>query len=130
MRSESTIDPSTKWKDYSGDTLYLWNGEVLYTATEDAENLSDEDKARGCKDGWFVDIFSSTANYDWIPTGGYWTETKIIDEQDYTIEQIVKRLLECDLWEDDWVIVEPSLGACLRRALEVVEEVYRKESKA
>lgn len=115
MRSDltlkSTIDPSTKWKDYPGDTLYLWNGDVLYTATED--------EAEGYKDSWIVNIYSLTEE---VPQGGQWMETEMISDQNYTIEGIMKRLGKCDLWKSDWKILKPDVGACVEAAILKLQE--------
>lgn len=112
--------PETKWTEYPSDSLYLWNGKVLYVATEDGGvNLSKDDIANGYKDSWVVDIYTTDPNeYDWIPQGGQWMETERIWDMDYTIEGICERLLECDLWKDDWKILTPLAGSILHATLE------------
>ena len=120
MKAIPTFDPSTKWKDYPGDTLYLWNGDVLYTATEDAGcNLLKEDEAEGYKDSWVVNIYSLTEE---VPQGGQWMETEMISDQNYTIEGIMKRLGKCDLWKSDWQILKPDVGACVEAAILKLQE--------
>lgn len=109
------IDPSTKWENYLGTTLYLWNGNVLYTASEDSTNVSESDKSSGYKDSWVVDIYSNS-DEDRIPQGGQWMETEYISDMNYTIEEIINRLLDCDLWKDDWEILDPSTGEALMDA--------------
>ena len=112
--------PETKWSDYPGDSLYLWNGKVLYVATEDfGFNLSGEDASKGYKDSWVVDIYTTDPyEYDWIPQGGQWMESELISNLNYTIEGICERLLDCDLWKDDWQILDPEIGSILHAAFE------------
>ena len=112
---KSTIDPSTKWNDYQGDTLYLWNGDTLYTATEEDTSTTLEE------DCWVVDIYSI---YGDAPQGGCWIEEKPIEDLDYTIEGVIDRLSGCDLWEDNWRILDPKIGDDLRSRFENV--IYRK----
>lgn len=128
MKAIPTFDPSTKWKDYPGDTLYLWNGDVLYAATEDAGcNLSKEDEAEGYKDSWVVNIYSLTEE---VPQGGQWMETELISDLDYTIEGIMKRLGKCDLWKSDWQILEPDFGACIEAAILKLEKIAAEKREA
>ena len=40
----SGIDLDKKWNDYSSDTLFLWNGSVVFKISEGTgENLWEED---------------------------------------------------------------------------------------
>lgn len=115
--------PWTKWSEYPSDTLYLWNGDVLYMAREDSENISEVDVAEGYKDSWIVDIFS-ISDEDWLPPGGRWMESDRISDMNYTIEGITNRLLDCDLWKDDWKILDPKIGEALRAAFVEWQEKY------
>lgn len=112
------IDPGTKWNDYSNGSLYLWNGDVLYVATQDSNNVTEEDEARGYMDSWVVDIYSTTEE---VPQGGQWMETKMIEDLDYTIQGVMDRLGGCDLWKDDWRILEPDIGEVLQMAFEKLQ---------
>lgn len=119
-----TFQPNTKWSDYPGSTLYLWNGKVLYVATEDFGcNLLEEDIAEGYKDCWITDIYTTDSiEYDWVPQGGQWLESELISNLNYTIEGIVERLLDCDLWKDDWWALDPRVGSVLQAAFEASEQ--------
>ena len=117
------INSNMKWEDYPSDTLYLWNGSVLYTATADDYNVIDYDRMRGYIDSWVVDIYSLTED---VPQGGQWMEQKRISDMDYTIQDIMDRLGQCDLWQDDWRILEPDLGSNLKIAIEKANE-FEKE---
>ena len=109
------IDPGMKWEEYPGDTLYLWNGRVLYTAMQDfGYNVSEADEYQGYKDSWVVDIYSLTED---VPQGGQWMERERISDMNYTIQGIMDRLGQCDLWEDIWRILEPDLGSGLMLAI-------------
>lgn len=114
-------EPGTKWADYPGDTLYLWNGDVLYTAHEDSVNVLESDKAEGYKDSWVVDIYS-LSNPDWLPQGGQWMESEYISDMNYTIEGITNRLIDCDLWKDDWTILDPNVGEIIKDLFEKCQE--------
>lgn len=113
------IDPGMKWSEYKGSTLYLWNGDTLYAATEDSENIHEIDEAMGYKDSWIVDIYTLQGE---VPQGGQWMETEMISDLDYTLEGIIDRLSECDLWEDDWQILDPFVGRKLQFLFLHVEE--------
>ncbi len=96
-----------KWNDYKSDSLYLWNGKILFVITEgDGSNLLDEDIEDGYEDYWVTNWYET--NYT---DGGQWMETKPIKEIDYTILGVIKRILDCDLWEDDWIILDDALGS-------------------
>lgn len=105
------IDPGMKWSEYKGDTLYLWNGDTLYTATEEDESTTLEE------DCWLVDIYSL---YEPVPQGGCWIEDVPIKDSDYTIKGIMERLKGCDLWEDNWTVLDPEIGETLRSGFEIV----------
>lgn len=116
---KSTVDPSMKWNDYKGDRLYLWNGDVLYVASEDSENITKSDEAEGYKDSWVVDIYSLTEE---VPQGGQWMETELIEDLDYTIQGVIDRLSECDLWKSDWQILDPDFGECVEIAMQKLKK--------
>lgn len=106
------IDPGMKWNDYESETLYLWNGNVLYVATEEDETGTLEENC------WVVDIYSCGEE---VPQGGCWTEDKPIKDLDYTIQGVMDRLGDCDLWKSDWRILEPDIGNVLQMAFEKIQ---------
>lgn len=108
---KSGVDLSMKWNDYPSDSLYLWNGDVLYVATEDQQNVLEEDEAKGYKDSWVVDMYSITEE---VPQGGQWMEREYISDIGYTIRDVIDRLGRCDLWEDKWQVLEPSVGSTMQ----------------
>ena len=108
---KSGVDISMKWNDYPSDSLYLWNGDVLYVATEDQQNILEEDEAKGYKDSWVVDMYSITEE---VPQGGQWMEKEYIRDIGYTIRDVIDRLGRCDLWEDKWQVLEPSVGSTMQ----------------
>ena len=115
------IDLSMKWNDYTSDTLYLWNGTELYKIAEgDGSNLFISDEEEGYKDYWLTDIASKTEG-----NGGQWMETELISDIDYTIQGVIDRMMECDLWEDDWKVIDEDLGEKLFQGFEKCWEVER-----
>ena len=119
---KSGVDLSMKWNDYPSDSLYLWNGDVLYVATEDQQNVLEEDEAKGYKDSWVVDMYSITEE---VPQGGQWMEREYISDIGYTIRDVIDRLGRCDLWEDKWKVLEPSVGSTMRDLFESHESKKR-----
>ncbi len=110
-----------KWNDYTSDTLYLWNGTELYKIAEgDGSNLFLSDEEEGYKDYWLTDIASKTEG-----DGGQWMETELISDIDYTIQGVIDRMTECDLWEDDWKVIDEDLGDKLMQGFEKCWEVER-----
>ena len=102
------MDLNMKWNDYPSDTLYLYNGEDLFKITQNTtdENLSDEDIDEGYKDSWMTDIFREKYGL----YGGQWMETELISDIDYTLQGVIDRMMECDLWDDNWEIIDEDLG--------------------
>ena len=100
------MDLNTKWNDYPSYALYLWNGETVFMIAEgDGYNLFDEDVEAGYKDYWMTEYASKDEG-----NGGQWMETELISDLDYTIQGVIDRLCECDLWKDDWKIIDADLG--------------------
>lgn len=107
------IDLNSKWNDNEGD-LYLWNGKTLFKIAEgDGSNLWAEDEEQGYVDYW-VTYIASTEFGD----GGMWMETELISQKDYTIQGVIDRLMECDLWDDEWKVIDEELGEDLYEAFE------------
>lgn len=103
------IDLNMKWNDYPSDILYLWsaNEKTIFRIFEgDGENLLAEDIAEGYKDYWMTDFITGDGYCD----GGQWMETELISDLDYTIQGVLNRMMECDLWEDDWEILDEDFG--------------------
>ena len=104
------IDMNMKWNDYPSDVLYLWNGEDLFKILEGSgDNLLEEDIEEG-----YVDYWMTEHNAD---CGGQWMETQLISEIDYTIQGVIDRMCECDLWDDDWEALDEDLGDELECAM-------------
>ena len=106
MSDDTLLFKDMKWNDYSSDTLYLWNGTTLFRIAEgDGSNLWEEDREAGYKDYWITEYRDlDNAN------GGQWLETDYIKNLDYTIQGVMERLYDCDLWEDDWIVLSEDLG--------------------
>lgn len=103
-----------KWNDYRADALYLWDGETLFIIKEgDGTNLSAEDEEEGYVDYWMTDYYNEEKD---VWDGGQWMEEKLIAETDYTIEGVIERLKECDLWDSDWEILDEEVGRKLEEA--------------
>ena len=97
------VDLNMKWNGYKEGRLCLWNGSELYIATPEYDDsiidYDDDDYEENC---WIVDVYGVDDN---IIQGGCWTEEKPIKEIDYTIQGVIDRLGECDLWADNWKFV-------------------------
>ena len=123
----SGIDLNMKWNDYAStisDTLYLWNGNELFIIAEGTgDNLLDEDIKEGYKDYWMTECYSKR---DECGDGGQWMETELISEIDYTIQGVIDRIYECDLWEDDWEVLDKDLGGSLQEAF---QDYYEAEAR-
>lgn len=105
------IDMNMKWNDYPSDVLYLWNGEDLFKILEGSGcNLLEGDIEEGYADYWMTEC-----NAD---GGGQWMETQLISEIDYTIQGVIDRMSECDLWDDDWEVLDEDLGSELEIAMD------------
>lgn len=104
----SNVDLNMKWNDYSSDTLYLWDGETIFMIAEGTgENLWDEDVDAGYLDYWMTESYSFNED---TCNGGQWMETKLIRDIDYTIQGVIDRLMECDLWDSNWEILDNDTG--------------------
>lgn len=104
------IDLNMKWNDYDSDTLYLWNGTDLFVITEGSgENLSTEDREEGYVDYWMTNCYAEGCGGD----GGQWMETELITNIDYTIQGVIDRIMDCDLWDDDWKVIDDDTGSSL-----------------
>ena len=108
------IDLNMKWNDYKSDTLYLWNGSELFRIAEGSgDNLLPQDEEEGYVDYWLTDWYSQDDG-----NGGQWMEKKLIADIDYTIQGVIDRISECDLWDDDWVILDEKAGDSLAEGFE------------
>lgn len=104
------INLDMKWNDYDSDTLYLWNGSDLFVITEGSgDNLSTEDEEEGYVDYWMTECYGEGTDGD----GGQWLETELITDIDYTIQGVIDRIMECDLWDDDWIVLDDDIGSSL-----------------
>lgn len=113
----SGIDLDKKWNDYSSDTLFLWNGSVVFRISEGTgENLWEEDIRQGYKDYWVTDWAGTD-----VGDSGIWLEKECISVIDYTIQGVIDRLKECDLWEDNWKVIDEDIGEQL---LEQFEKIW------
>lgn len=112
----SNVDLNMKWNDYSSDTLYLWDGETIFMISEGTgDNLWDEDVDAGYLDYWMTESYSFNED---TCDGGQWMETKLIRDMDYTIQGVIDRLMECDLWDSNWEILDDDTGYDLFSAYE------------
>lgn len=110
------IDLNMKWKNYPHDTIYLWNGKDIFRISEgDGCNLDEEDRKEGYKDNWVTNFIPSDGKMD----GGMWLETDYIVDIDYTIQGVIDRMCECDLWEDNWKILKDEYGERLWDRMEM-----------
>ena len=97
---------NTKWNDYPSDTLYLWDGKTIFRIAEGTgDNLFPEDEEEGYVDYWMTDYYDFNDG-----NGGQWMETKLIQDIDYTIQGVIDRIKECDLWDSDWEIIDENMG--------------------
>ena len=103
------IDLNMKWNDYESTVLYLWNGDTLFRIAEGSgDNLFPEDEAEGYLDYWVTDWYSKDDG-----NGGQWMETELISDIDYTIQGVIDRISECDLWDDEWIVLDEVTGDAL-----------------
>ena len=108
------IDLNMKWNDYKSDTLYLWNGKTLFEITEGTgDALTVQDEAEGYKDYWITDWYSLKDK-----NGGIWLEKQVISDINYTIQDVINRIMECDLWDDNWIVLDPQKGNWLAEGFE------------
>ena len=109
------IDKNANW---SGEDLYLWNGkDTLFRISEGTgDNLFAEDVEAGYADYWMTEWFTITADCELEADGGQWMETELILDKYHTVGAVLDRVMECDLWEDDWRLLEMETG----------EELYRR----
>lgn len=113
------VDLNMKWNDYDSDRLYLWNGTDLFIIIEGSgDNLSEEDIEEGYVDYWMTECYTEGRD----GCGGQWLETELITNIDYTIQGVIDRMMECDLWDDDWTVIDEDLGLEL---YEKYEEVWK-----
>lgn len=98
------IDLNMKWNDYDSDTLYLWNkDDVVFIIQEGTGvNLLEDDIDKGYKDYWMTEWYVNRNEVD----GGQWMEKECIKDIDYTIQGVIDRISECDLWDTDWVVLD------------------------
>lgn len=102
------IDLNMKWNDYPSDTLCLWDEHTVFMISEgDGSNLLEEDEEAGYKDYWMTEFLDIDNDYE---NGGQWMETELIRDIDYTIQGVLDRLMECDLWESNWVFIDEDDG--------------------
>ena len=117
------MDINIKWNEYSSDTLYLWDGETIFRITEGSgDNLFPEDEENGYMDYWLTDYYNFN-NGD----GGQWMETELISDIDYTVQDIINRMKECDLWDSNWKIIDEEIGESLMNCF---EDYYMYKNKA
>lgn len=109
MIDEKILD--TKWNDWSSDSLYLWNGDTLYVAKEgDGSNLDFRDKEAGWHDYWYTEVYAMGGDGAIQEDGGIWLERELIMDHGHTIRSVIDRLMECDLWADDWQLLDAEQG--------------------
>lgn len=112
------IDLNMKWNNYGSDTIYLWNGHSIFQISEGiGDNLLDEDIEEGYVDYWITEC--RTLDKEKSDEGGQWMETKLISEIDYTIQGVIDRMSKCDLWEDDWEVIDEDLGSELMNVVDL-----------
>jgi len=114
------VDLNMKWNDYDSDRLYLWNGDTLFIISEGCgDNLLDEDMEKGYVDYWMTEYYAEGGGGD----GGQWLETELIANIDYTIQGVIDRMMECDLWDDDWTVIDEDVGLELYEKYEEVRKL-------
>lgn len=116
-----------KWNEYKAEYLFLYNKKdnVLYQLSErSGENLLREDIINGYKDYWNSTLYDLNKNEE--IDGGQWLETELISDIDYTIEDIISRMMECDLYgkREDWEIADNTWAEDIVEA--IIEEEYKK----
>lgn len=115
------MDMNMKWNDYPSNVLFLWDGKTLFRIAEGSgDNLFDEDIEEGYVDYWMTDYYDFEDG-----NGGQWLETKYIKDIDYTIQGVIDRLKECDLWDSDWKIIDEDTGYAIMKAFEDYYEHWR-----
>lgn len=118
------INLDTKWNDYPSNVLYLWDGETIFRIAEgNGTNLLDDDIENGYVDYWITDYYNLKNG-----NGGQWMETKLISDIDYTIQGVIDRIKECDLWDSDWKIISEDVGDTLINAFENLF-IYRQQAR-
>ena len=102
-----------RWNGYGNGELYLLNtdGQIIYRVSEgDGSNLSHSDIPEGYQDYWMSEMYDlkKAGDRDRKATdGGQWLETEMIKETAYTVEGVIRRMMECDLYgnRSDWAII-------------------------
>lgn len=115
-----------KWNDYPNEHLFLYNKKdnVLYQLSEGSgSNILWEDIMNGYKDYWVSSIYDLNKNTE--IDGGFWLEKENIFDIDYTIEEVINRMMECDLYgkRKDWEIADNEW------AENIVETILEEEYK-
>ena len=104
------IDKDEPW---NGENLYLWNGkDTLFCISEGTgDNLLAEDIEAGYADYWMTDWFElDDDGADLETDGGQWMETKPIREKYHTIGEVIDRMTECELPNDEWQLLDEEAG--------------------
>ena len=73
----------------------------------------DDDIENGYKDYWITDYYDFEDG-----NGGQWMETELISDINYTIQGVIDRIKNCDLWDSDWKIISKDVGDTLFNAFE------------
>lgn len=121
---------ATKWNEFGSDSMCLWNGSVLFIIKEgDGSNLSDEDIEEGFEDYWITNWYGFVSGV-FEADGGQWMETQSIHEHDYTIAEVLGRLQGCDLWRDDWELLDDDTAGRLYNIFEELTEAHQKKNSA
>lgn len=116
---------SMEWNEYPSDVLYLWNGNTIFRIAEgDGGNLLPEDEEEGYKDYWMTEWYDINGQED----GGQWMERELISDIGYTIQGVLWRLMDCDLWEDNWEILPPAIGSEILSCFMGIAELYNDKS--
>ena len=110
---EQKKDGEIRWNGYGNGELYLLNadGQTVYRVSEgDGSNLSHSDILEGYRDYWMSEMYElkKAGDRDRKATdGGQWLETEMIKETEYTVEGVIRRMMECDLYgnRNDWTII-------------------------
>lgn len=103
------IDRNAKW---NGETLYLWNGWYsLFVISEGTgDNLLKEDVDEGYVDYWMTDWFRADDEGEIEADGGQWMERELVRNKYHTVGEVLERLMECDLWNDNWRLLDEAKG--------------------
>ena len=119
-----------KWNDYQGNEVFFINQErtKMYLVEEGSgDNLLDEDIDEGYVDYWLTSTYDLKANKV-VEEQAMWMETETIYEHDYTFEELIERMKECDAPHDleRWEILPYEEGMEIRDRLEAAEyEVWK-----